>query len=50
MAGGLVCQKAKTQDRVSTLMGQAEYVGVFEAEKQAMWMFSQLLEVDIQMD
>ena len=35
MAGGPVSWKAKTQDRVSTSTGQAEYVEVFEARKQA---------------
>ncbi|GLB45342.1 hypothetical protein LshimejAT787_2200050 [Lyophyllum shimeji] len=45
-AGGPVGWKAKTQQRVSTSTGEAEYVGIFEAGKQAMWVTSWYLEVD----
>jgi len=45
-SGGPVSWKAKTQRRVSTSTGEAEYVGVFEAGKQAKWVCSWFYEVD----
>ena len=44
--GGAVGWKAKTQQRVSTSTGEAEYIGVFEAGKQAKWMTSWYTELD----
>jgi hypothetical protein len=45
-AGGAVGWKAKTQQRVSTSTGEAEYIGVYEAGKQAKWMTSWYTELD----
>lgn len=45
-AGGAVCWKAKTQQRVSTSTGEAEYVGAYEGGKQAKWMASWYFELD----
>ena len=45
-AGGAVGWKAKTQQRVSTSTGEAEYVGVYEGGRQAKWMTSWYFELD----
>ena len=45
-AGGAVSWKAKTQRRVSSLTGEAEYIGIFEGGKQANWMMSWYFELD----
>jgi hypothetical protein len=45
-AEGAVGWKAKTQRRVSTSTGEAEYIGVYEGGKQAKWMTSWYNELD----
>lgn len=45
-AGGAVGWKAKTQRKVSTSTGEAEYIGVYKAGKQAKWMSSWYFELD----
>jgi hypothetical protein len=45
-AEGAVGWKAKTQQRVSTSTGEAEYIGVYEGGKQAKWMTSWYNELD----
>ena len=45
-AGGAVGWKAKTQQRVSTSTSEAEYIGVYEAGKQAKWMTSWYTELN----
>ncbi len=46
LAGGAVSWKAKTQRRVSSSTGEAEYIGIFEGGKQAKWMTSWYFELD----